>query len=247
MLAIASKELRCLLLSPLAWILLAVMQLLLAWIFLVYLEQYMQLQPKLAVLDNAPGVTQLVAMPLLDSAAAVCMLLVPLLSMGLFSREYQSGTITLLFSAPISVTRIVIGKYIALLTVITIMLLLISLMPFSLLVGAKLDIGSIAAGVFALALALCTFSAVGLYLSSLTRQPAVAAIGSYGVLLLLWLINPVGIGPTGSSLELVSLSSHFQRMLTGLVTSGDILYFLLLTLFCLVLTIYRLDEIRSRG
>ncbi|MCB1858921.1 MAG: ABC transporter permease subunit [Gammaproteobacteria bacterium] len=242
--AIFIKELRCMLLSPLAWSLLAVLQLLLAWLFLVQLEQYLEIQPRIAVLENAPGVTQLVVIPLLDSAAVIAMLLIPLLSMGLLSREYQSGTIHLLLSAPVGAGQIILAKYLALLIVAAIMLILIAAMPLSLLLGTGLDLGTLLAGLLALALSLAAFAALGLCISGLTPQPAVAAIISYGALLLLWLINLAGSGGENSLLEMLSLSHHFRRMLTGLVTSEDIAYFVLLVLVCLSLAIHRLDGVR---
>ncbi|HXK56098.1 MAG TPA: ABC transporter permease subunit, partial [Gammaproteobacteria bacterium] len=141
MLAIFLKELRSLFLSPLAWSLMVALQLVLAWLFLVQLEQYLQIQPKLAGLENAPGVTALVIAPLLDSAAMVIMLLVPLLTMGMFSRESGSGALDLLFSSPVSMTAIVVGKYFAVLTLLAIVITLIALMPLSLLLGTRPDMG----------------------------------------------------------------------------------------------------------
>jgi ABC-2 type transport system permease protein len=83
--AIAGRELRSLFFSPLAWLLLGLMQFILAWLFLIQVEEFMQLQPQLATLETAPGVTDLVVMPLLDSAALILMLVTPLISMRLLS------------------------------------------------------------------------------------------------------------------------------------------------------------------
>ena len=247
MLAIFLKELRSLFLSPLAWSLMVALQLVLAWLFLVQLEQYLQIQPKFAGLENAPGVTALVIAPLLDSAAMVIMLLVPLLTMGMFSRESGSGALDLLFSSPVSMTAIVVGKYFAVLTLLAIVITLIALMPLSLLLGARPDMGSLAAALFALVLASAAYAALGLWISSMTKQPAVAAVLSYALLLLLWIINLNGSGEIGSPLQQLSLSSHFQRMLSGLVTSADIAYFLLLILTGLILCIHRLERLRIEG
>lgn len=247
MLAIFGKELRSLFLSPLAWSLMIAMQLVLAWLFMVQLEQYLQIQPKLTGLDNAPGVSVLVIAPLLDSAAMVIMLLIPLLTMGMFSRESGNGTLDLLFSSPISMTAIVLGKYFAVLTVLAIVIMLIALMPLSLLLGTKPDMGSLAAALLALTLASAAYAALGIWISSMTKQPAVAAVSSYALLLLLWIINLTGSGEASSLLQQLSLSSHFQRMLSGLVTSADIAYFLLLILASLILCIHRLECLRIEG
>ena len=245
--AIAGNELRRFFLSPLAWSLMAVMQLLLGWLFLVQIESFLELQPRLAAMENPPGITELVVVPLLDSAAVILMLLVPLLSMGLFSREFVNGTFSLLLSSPVSMTGIVLGKYLALLATLAIMLLLVALMPLSLLLGGSLDMGTLSAGLLGLALTLAAYGALGLFLSSLTRQPAIAAIGSYGVLLLLWIINLAGSGKGSELFGQLAISSHFHRLLSGLVVSTDLVYFVLLIASCLVLTIRRLDTLRSQG
>ena len=244
MLAVALKDLRSLFLSPLAWALMAVMQLLMAWLFLVQLEGFLELQPRLAGLPGAPGVTALVVVPLLDSAAVVLMLLTPLLSMGSFSREYRDGTFELLLTAPVSMTRVVLGKYLALLTLLGLLWLLVALMPLSLLLGTRLDLGRLGAGLLGLALALAAYGAVGLFFSSLTRQPAVAASASYGLLLLLWIIDLAG---DQTLLPLLSIGTRYRHLLDGLVLSSDLVYFLLLILLALLLTIRRLNDRRLQG
>ncbi len=247
MIAILQRELRSLFLSPLAWVLFGVMQLILAWLFLVQLEQFLQVQPRLANLAAAPGVTDLLAIPLLDSASLIIMLLIPLLSMRLFSEEYRNNTYRLLLSAPVSLTRIVLGKYLALAAVLFLMLLLTALMPLSLLTGSELDLGKLSAGLLALALELALFGAIGLFLSSLTERPAVAAAGTYGLLLFLWILNmAAGSEGEGSALfNWISPVTHFRGLLSGLVQSSDVAYFLLLTAAFLLLTVHRLEGRRS--
>ncbi len=242
-LSVAGRELRSLFLSPLAWILMSVSMLLLAWLFLIRLEEFIQIQPRLAALENAPGITAILVVPQFGSAAMILMLIVPMLCMGLFAREFSSGTFSLLLSSPVSVTQIVFGKFLSVLTLLGVLLLLIVLMPLSLLMGGKLDLGTLAACILGLVLLLSAYGAVGLYFSSLTRQPAIAAVSSYGVLLLLWVLDLAG----GSLFSHLGMSGHFQRLASGLVFSSDILYFLLLTGLCLTLTIRRLDTLRTFG
>lgn len=249
MLAITLRELRSMFLSPLAWTLLAVVQFILAWIFLVQVEEFMQIQPRLAKLATAPGITDLVATPLLNSASLIIMFLIPLMSMRLFSDEYRSGTFSLLLSAPISMTAIVLGKYLALIIFLAIILLLTAAMPLSLLVGGSLDLGKLAAGLLGLGLALAGFAAIGLFFSSITSRPTVAATGSYGLLLFLWIINLAsGAEGQGSALfAWISPISHLRNMFSGLVTSMDLIYFLLLILTFLALCIRRLESRRTQA
>lgn len=249
MLAITLRELRSMFRSPLAWTLLAVVQFILAWIFLVQVEEFIQIQPRLAKLSTAPGVTDLVATPLLSSASLIIMFLIPLMSMRLFSDEYRSGTFSLLLSAPISMTAIVLGKYLALMLFLSVLLVLTAAMPLSLLLGGSLDLGKLSAGLLGLELALAGFAAIGLFFSSITSRPTVAATGSYGLLLFLWVINLAsGTGETGSALfAWISPISHLQNMFSGLISSADLIYFLLLTTGFLALSIRRLESRRSQN
>ena len=246
--AIVLRELRAMFLSPLAWTLLAVVQFILAWIFLIQMDEFMQIQPRLAKLSSAPGVTDLIATPLLNSAAMIVMLLTPLMSMRLLSDEYRNGTYTLLSTAPISKTSIVLGKYLALLIFFLIVLAITSAMPLSLLFGGTLDLGKLFSGVLGLGLAMASYGAIGLFFSSITSRPTVAATGAYGLLLFLWLINLAsGAEGEGSALfAWISPISHLHKMLSGLISSTDIIYFLLLTVSFLALTIKQLDS-RHRG
>ena len=246
--AIAFKELRGMLFSPLAWSLAAVLQLLLAWLFLVQLEEFLTLQPQLAQLERQPGITELVVMPLLDSAAVLGMLITPLLTMRMLSEEFRSGTYRLIAASPATHLQLVVGKYLSLLALFTLLLGLIALMPLSLLLGGTLDIGRLGAGIVSLWLLMASYGAIGLMLSSITSQPTIAAIGSYGLLLFLWMANLTGTeAETGSVFSWIALSTHFHNMLTGLISTADIAYFLLLIGLCLGLTHRRLENRRIAG
>ncbi len=246
---IAWRELRSLFLSPLAWTLLGAVQLILAYLFLRQLDTFQRLEPRLRAMEGAPGVTDLVVTPLFSNAAVVLLLIVPLVTMRLISEERRSGTIHLLLSAPVSMTRIVLGKYLGILGFLAILLGLILLMPLSLYLGTTPDSGKLAAGALGLALVLASFAAAGLFMSSLTSQPVVAAIGTFGLLLLLWILNWTGnLGTTaGEALKSLSLMTHYQDMGRGLVNTADIAYYLLFIVAFLVLAIRRLDADRLAG
>jgi len=247
-LTIAGRELRSLFLSPLAWSLLAVMQFILAWLFLVQMENFTRLQPRLMSLENAPGLTDLIVVPLFGNVAIITLLLVPLLSMRLISEELRSGTFSLLLSAPVSIFRIVLGKYLGLLGMLGVILLMSTMMALSLLAGSELDLGRLAAGLLGLGLVLAAAAAIGLYMSTLSAQPGVAAVGSYGLLLFLWLIN-LAAGAEGKGSVLfawIAMPTHFDRLLSGLVRSSDLTYFILCIGICLILAVRRLDALRTR-
>jgi len=245
-LTIASRELRSLFLSPLAWSILAVVQFLLAYIFLSQVEYFQRLQPRIAALESSPGVTDLIVAPLFGNAGVILLLVTPMLTMRLISEERRNRTLSLLFSAPVSITEIVLGKYLGILAFLAIMITMIVLMPLSLTLGTDLDWGKFAACVVGLGLLLAAFAAIGLYLSSLATQPVVAAVGSFGMLLLLWIIDwnaTVGTAK-GELLGYLSMLRHYQNLLKGMVNTTDLVYFLLLIVTFVGLSIRRLDNDR---
>ena len=246
---IASREFRTLFLSPLAWSVLGVLQLILAWVFLVQIDTFLQVQPHLAALEGAPGLSDLVAAPLFASSATFIMLFIPLLSMRLLSDEFKNGTFTLLLTAPVSMTRIVLGKYLGFLGFLFITVLLTLLMPLSLLIGGTLDWGKLAAAFLGLILISASFAAIGLYISSLTAQPAVAAIATYGVLLFFWIISLAAEtgDQSGQLFNWLSLQSHYDAMVKGLIRSSDLIFYGLIIGTFLLLTIRRLDYRRMEA
>jgi len=243
---LAARELRSMFLSPMAWVILAVISGLCAYFFLLYIELYLQLQPRLAVTPNAPGVTSVIVVPLFSTAATVLLLVTPLLTMRLISEERRNQTLSLLMSAPISMTEIVLGKFLGVFAFVMLILMLVAVMPLSLLAGGEIDMGLWASGLLGLVLLLASFCSIGLYVSTLTAQPTVAAVATFGLLLLLWVLNLAG--STGSEgggvLSYLSLLSHYQPLLKGIFSSTDIIYYLLVISSCLVLSVRRLDADR---
>ena len=244
---IARAEFRRLFLSPLAWSILAVSQFVLALLFLVFVESFLtEIQPAYAGQSGAPGVTDAVGSPLFFWAAFIMLAIMPLLTMRLIADERQNGTLSLLISAPVSSAQIVLGKYLGLLGFIGVMIAMVMLMPVSLAAGTSLDWGKLAASALGLLLLLGSFGAAGLYLSSLTQQPLVAAVSSFGLLLFLVVLYISGSTQSSASELFVYLShyGHFLSFLQGMFDTSDLAYYLLFIATFLVLTIRRLDNER---
>ena len=175
---IAMRELRSLLAMPSTWFVLAVLQLILAWFFLARLEAFLEIQPQLAQLANPPGVTLTVAAPLFYTAALLLMMLVPMFTMRLIAEERRNQTLTLLLAAPLSGRHIVLGKFTGLLLFLLTIISSLPLMIYTLALGTQLDGGLLFANCIGLLLLTASFVALGLYISSLTAQPIIAAIGA---------------------------------------------------------------------
>lgn len=243
---IARREFKSLFLSPLAWSILAILEFLFAYLFLSQVDSFMAFQSKLAEIQNAPGLTDIVITPLFANAGIILLLVIPLLTMRLICEERRNKTFSLLLSAPLSNSDIIIGKYLGILALLMLIIGLIILMPLSLLVGTQLDWGKFFSNILALVLLVGAFAAVGLYMSCLAPHPTIAALSSFGLLLLLWILNAsAGLKEQSSELfEYMSILKHFQSLQTGLINTSDLSYFVLFTATFLLLSIRQLDNDR---
>jgi len=243
---IARREIGAMFLSPMAWIILAVIQTILGYMFLANLDNFFLLQPQLLQLDNTPGVTDIVITPLMQVAAIILLMVMPLMTMRSIAEEKRNRTLSLLISAPVGMSEIVLGKFLGLLLFIIILVSMLMLMPLSLYLGTTPDGGKLLSIYLGMLLLLASFAAIGLYLSSLTENQTIAAISTFGALLMLWIIDWIGSSVSNgqSVLAYLSLLKHHQAMLEGIFNSSDIAYFLLLIIGFLVLTIRQLDRER---
>jgi ABC-2 type transport system permease protein len=245
-LTIAKREISTLFLSPLAWIILAVVQVLLGYMFLAQIDNFFLLQPQLLQLENVPGVTDIVIAPLFSLAAIILLMIMPLITMRCIAEEKRNKTLTLLISSPISMTEIVLGKFLGLFFFVFILVSLLMLMPLSLFIGTAIDVGKLLSIYISMLLLLSSFAAIGLYLSSLTENQTIAAVGTFGALLMLWLIDWIGeaLPNNQSVVSYLSPLQHHQSMLEGLFDTADVAYYLIFITVFLVLTIRQLDRER---
>ncbi|MBF0128012.1 MAG: ABC transporter permease subunit [Magnetococcales bacterium] len=249
---IAVREVRGMFHSPLAWTLLAVLFAICAYMFnaglLNYQIQMMEYQAY--GMRGALPLTERTIAPMLGNAAVLLLLLTPLLSMRLIAEEKRQGTWPALACSPLSPMMIILGKYLGLLIFLAITVALLALIPLTLLPYGNPDTGQFLTGVLGLFLTAAAFGAVGLAASSATDNPNVAAVTSFGVLLMLWIASWMG-NASGGVLDKVlayfSLMNHYQNFLMGLISSADLLYFILLSSVGLLFARQRLMAERIQG
>jgi len=243
---IAKREFLAMFQAPLAWVILAVIQTILGYLFMTNLDNFFLLQPQLMQLENTPGVTDIVVTPLMQVAAIILLMVMPLLTMRSIAEEKRNRSLTLLISAPLGMTEIVLGKFFGLMLFVLVLVSMLMLMPLSLYLGTSPDGGKLLSIYLGMLLLLGSFCAIGLYLSSLTENQTIAAVGSFGILLILWIIH-WGSEQTSnfqSILAYLSLMQHHESFLEGIFSSSDIAYYLLLITGFLGLTIRQLDRER---
>ncbi|HEY8118175.1 MAG TPA: ABC transporter permease subunit [Methylophilaceae bacterium] len=244
---IARKELKSLFASPMGWVILALLQFAFGAYYLNGVNQYFEVMSGAIRPAERTGVTQFVGQSVFGLASFVMLFAVPLLSMRLISEERRSQTLPFLFSAPLSLTEIVLGKFIGLVSFLTILIFLIASMLSTLNIWADIDFGYIISNVIGLWLLVASFSALGLYFSSLTQQPVVAAMFSFVALFVLLILDRFFAGDPSNTITYLSLMQHFQPFSRGLLDTGDFAYFVLFIITFLTLTVRRLDADRLRG
>jgi len=244
---VARKELKSLFASPMGWIILALLMLAFGSFYLQGVNNYFEVMSGSIRPAERVGVTIFVGQTVYGIASFLMLFAVPLLSMRLISEERRSQTLPFLFSAPISLTEIVVGKFLGLIIFLSILVGYILLMLSTLNIWSDIDFGYLLSNSLGLILLAASFSALGIYFSSLTSQPIVAAILSFIALFALMGLDKFFGSQPNHWFGYISLMKHFQSFSRGVIDSKDIIYFILFITTFLVLTVRRLDADRLRG
>jgi ABC-2 type transport system permease protein len=252
-LAIFRKELRLYFASPIAYAVLTIFSLVAGWFFYNVFAFYTLLSMQSAMnpmMARDLSVTEGVLRPLFQNISVIMLLMMPILTMRLFAEEKKSGTIELLLTYPVRDGEVLLGKYLAALTVFVGMLALTLVYPALVAWATRLDWGPLLTGYLGLLLQGAAFIAVGILISSLTENQIVAAVATFGTLLIFWVIawaaDSAG-GTLGRVLSHLSLTEHFDSFAKGVIDTKDLIYYLNLTILALFLTLRSLDSKRWRG
>lgn len=241
---VAKIELNTMFYSPVAWLVLIVFTLQMGIVFAELLNNQLQLQEmghslwKISsrVFTDIGGV--------LTQLPRTIYLYIPLVTMGLMSREYQSGSIKLLYSSPVKNWAIIGGKFVSM---IIYGLMLIAILAVFVVIAVfaidNFDYSMVLAGMLGIYLLILADCAVGLFMSSITKYQVVAAIGTLSVLALLDLIG--GIGQDYDVIRNItywlSLPEKAYPFINGLIASNNVIYFLIVIAFFLALAITKLN------
>jgi len=187
--------------------------------------------------------------PLLHNLSVVLVIIVPMITMRSFAEERRGGTYELLMTAPLSITEIVVGKFLAVLAFLLIMLGTTLVYPAVLMLYGDPEIGLMVSGYLGLTLLAISFATVGLLTSSLTENQIIAAVSCLVTLLLLYVISwpaESAGGVLGEVLKYLSLTEHFAQMVKGVIDTRDLVYFASVIVLALFLTQRSVESIRWR-
>ncbi|SEM31216.1 ABC-2 type transport system permease protein [bacterium A37T11] len=252
---IAKAELRNLFYSPIAWFLLIVFLVQCGMAYLNLLDSSARTQEiggrGLQYMNDLTQRIFLERGGLFSNVMEKLYLYIPLLSMGLISREMGSGTIKLLYSSPISVVEIVLGKYLAMMAYSLLMSTVIGIFMVSGMFNIQSpDGGMLLSGALGFYLLLCAYSAIGLFMSCLSTYQVVAAVSTFVMIGILSYVGTLwqDIDFVRDLTYFLSIAGRTEHMLMGLITSKDLIYFLLIIFIFVAFTILKLQSgMESKG
>ena len=170
---------------------------------------------------------------------------VPAVSMRLLAEEKKSGTIELLFTYPIRDAEIVVGKYLAALGLIAVLLIFTFLYPLTVSVLGNLDAGQVISGYIGLFFMGAAYLAVGIFASSITENQIVAFIVALAISFFFFILDKVLMYiPEGfaSTLEFLSMDYHFSNIARGVIDSRNLIYFFSMIFVGLLLASHALSR-----
>ncbi|WP_018339373.1 Gldg family protein [Butyricimonas synergistica] len=176
-------------------------------------------------------------------------LYIPLITMGLMSRELSSGSIKFLYSSPITTTQIILGKYLSMLIYgAMLVVILLIYVVFGAFTIENMDLPFVLTGLLGLYLLTCAYAAIGLFMSSITSYQVVAAMGTLAVLAVLNFIGEIGqdISLVRDITYWLSISGRAYKFLAGIICSEDILYFIIVVMLFILLSVMRLQAARKK-
>ncbi len=251
--AIAQKEIRSYFASPIAYVVVGLFALLFGWFYAwgvaYFVRQSMQMQMQ-GMSGGGMNVNQMLIRPLLLNASVYVLFVLPMVTMRTYAEEKRSGTIELLLTSPITDLEIIAGKFLGAFALYGCMLLVTAVYVGLLFRFGNPEWGQVAAGYLGLVLIGGCFIALGLFISSLTRNQIVAAMITFAVFLFLWVIDWAAsfTGPTMSKVvSYLSIMGHYEDFSKGVIDTSHLVYYLSFITFGLFLTAKAVDSERWRG
>jgi ABC-2 type transport system permease protein len=195
-------------------------------------------------------VNKWVIRPLMMNVSVIGLFMIPMITMRLFAEEKRSGTIELLMTSPVRDTEIILGKWLAALTLYASILGLSMINVAVLFLYGKPDWKPILVGYLGLLLQGGCLLAVGTFISTLTRNQIIAAGATFAACLLLWILDWVSAYETAAwakVLSYMSVVTHFEPFSKGVLDTKDVIFYLSVMFLGLFLTARSMESLRWRA
>ena len=252
MLAIAQKELKSYFASPIAYTVIGFFAIMFGWFFvnLLYYFERMSMQSGMMGQGGTMNVNEMLIAPLFLNVSVILLFTLPLVTMRTYSEEKRSGTIELLLTSPLTDFQIVMGKFLGGFVLYAAMLGITLPHVALLFLYGNPEWQSVVTGYLGLLLMGGCFLALGLFVSSLTKNQIVAGMVTFAVFLMFWVINWMASfsSPTTQTvLNHLSITEHLNDFTKGVLDTKHLVYYLSFIGFGLFLTVRSVDSERWRG
>ncbi|MDY7033325.1 MAG: ABC transporter permease [Thermodesulfobacteriota bacterium] len=251
--AILKKELRSYFTSPIAYMVIMVFSIISGYVFysLLALFGVMSVQSmNNPYMQSALNITEEVVGPAFSTMSIIILFITPFLTMRLFSEEKKSGTMELLMTFPVRDLEIILGKFGACFITFLVMLVPTFFYQVILFILGKPELGPILTGYVGLILLGAAFISLGILISTTTENQIIAAVVTFGALLLFWIIQwgSSFAGPVlAKILVQLSIIEHYQEFARGVIDTNDTLFYILFSFFFIFLTMRSLDSMKWRS
>ena len=249
---LAKKELKSYFASPIAYIVLAMFALIFGYFFYsataIFVDYSMRAMMQRGMAPPM-NINDFIIRPLLMNVSVIVLFFMPMVTMRLFAEEKRSGTIELLLTSPVRDVEIIFGKWLAAMLLYLCLLGISALNMLFLFLHGKPDWRAVLVGYFGLILLGASFLGLGAFISSLTKNQIIAAALTFGVFLMLWVMDWVtsySTGTMGKMLAYLSITTHFEPFAKGVLELKDIIYYLSVIFIGLFLTARSMESLRWR-
>lgn len=249
---ICRKELGSYFVSPVAYLLLTMFALIFGFFFWNSLGYfvYMGMESQMAGHSFPMNLNEELIRPLLSNVSVIGLFFIPLITMRLFAEEKRSGTIELLATSPVRDTEIITGKWLASVILYSCMLLFTAVNFAFLFKYGNPDWKPLAVGYLGLLLQAGALLAIGTFVSTLTKNQIIAGAATFGICLLLWVLEWVSGYETATwahVLAYMSVVTHFDSFARGVIDSKDAIFYATVIFLGLFFTARSMESLRWRS
>ncbi len=249
---ICRKELQSYFVSPVAYLLLTMFAIIFGFFFWnsVGYFNYVGIQSQMQGQSMPMSVNEYVIRPLLSNVSVIGLFFIPMITMRLFAEEKRIGTIELLATSPIRDYEIIIGKWLSSLILYAVLLIFTGINFAFLFKYGNPDWKPLAIGYLGLLLQAGGLLAIGTFISTLTKNQIIAGAATFGVCLLLWVLEWVAGYETAAwakVLAYMSVVTHFDSFSKGVLDTKDAIFYVSVIFLGLFLTSRSMESLRWRS
>jgi ABC-2 type transport system permease protein len=249
---ICRKELHSYFTSPIAYLLLTMFALIFGFFFWNSLGYFvlMGMESQMRGQMMPMNLNEMVIRPLLSNVGVIGLFFIPMITMRLFAEEKRSGTIELLATSPVRDVEIILGKWLAAVGLYACMLLVAAMNLAFLFKYGKPDWKPLLIGYLGLLLQAGALLAIGTFISTLTKNQIIAGAATFGICLLLWVLEWVSGYETAAwaqVLAYMSIITHFESFAKGVLDLKDAIFYVTVIFLGLFFTARSMESLRWRS